>query len=375
MLVAPAWRVTWPDRTSGEDHAGNMDSVTQAVLGAGIAGALMGRRYGRKALVAGAVLGTLPDLDVLIDYGNPLLQMINHRGFSHSVFVLTGLSLLLAWLARRFRLHDDGRGYGRLLLTIWLVLITHTLLDALTSYGTQLLWPLRPTPASWSSVFIIDPFYTLPLLIGVLVALFTGLRPAVCKALGGLLLIGAGYLLASQAAKHWAEDRVRDMLADQGRTPVAMFSAAQPFNIVLWRVVARMEDGNYVEAVTGMLDDREPEFIEFPSNAGLGAALHPREALEGLRWFTGDWLRYDDIDGQLVVSDLRMGIGTGHYSFRFLIGHRDADTGQWQAVEPAYWHGGPASRDMEALKSTLARVWQTGSPLPLAMWNQRMTLP
>jgi len=351
-----------------------MDSVTQAALGAGIAGALMGPHYGRKAIVAGAALATLPDLDILIRYGDPLSQMINHRGFSHSLFVLTALALFLGWLARRFRLHRDGQGYGRLLLTLWLILITHPLLDAFTSYGTQLWWPLRPTPASWSSLFIIDPFYTAPLLIGVLIALLIGPRQAMCRALAWLLVVSTGYLVASQAAKHWAENRVHDMLAEQGRQPVAMFSVPQPFNIVLWRVVARMEDGNYIEAITGMLDDRPPEFIQFPSNAALGAALQPRTAIEGLRWFTGDWLRYDDIDGQLVVSDLRMGIGTGHYSFRFLIGEYDSDAGQWQAVTPVYWRGGPASRDMAALKSTLARVW-TGSPLPLAMWNLRMTMP
>src|SRR3546814_16819747 len=66
-----------------------MDSLTQAVLGAGIQGAMLGRYHGRKALAAGALLATLPDLDVLIDYGDPVSGMINHRGFSHSVFILT----------------------------------------------------------------------------------------------------------------------------------------------------------------------------------------------------------------------------------------------------------------------------------------------
>lgn len=352
-----------------------MDSLTQAALGAGIAGTLMGHRYGRKAIVAGAALATLPDLDVIIDYGDPLSQMINHRGFSHSLFVLTAFSLFLAWLARRVRLIGDGGDYRRLLATIWLVLITHPLLDAFTSYGTQLWWPLRPTPASWSSVFIIDPFYTLPLLFGVLAALAAGPGPAMRRTLAWLLFIGAAYLLTSLGAKQWAENRVKSMLAEMGKRPVATFSVPQPFSIVLWRVVARLDNGNYVEAVTGMLDKREPEFVEFPSNAALGAALHPRRHIDGLRWFTGDWLRYDEINGQLVVSDLRMGISTGHYSFRFLIGERDAATGQWKAITPRYWHGGPARRDLAALRASLMRVWRTTTPLPLAAWNARMTLP
>lgn len=92
-----------------------MDSLTQAVLGASVQGALLGRWQGRKALLYGALLGTLPDLDVLIDYGDAVANMTRHRGFSHSLFVLTGFSLLLAWLLRGFRPHP-GYGGGRLSL-------------------------------------------------------------------------------------------------------------------------------------------------------------------------------------------------------------------------------------------------------------------
>src|SRR5690625_7966702 len=101
-----------------------MDSITQAALGAGIAGAMLGRRHGRKAVIDGALLGTLPDLDILIDYGDPLSQMINHRGFSHSVFVLTAFSIMLTWLIWRWR-PRTGDTVLRLFLTIWLVLMTH----------------------------------------------------------------------------------------------------------------------------------------------------------------------------------------------------------------------------------------------------------
>src|SRR5690606_8928769 len=107
---APCHRLTWwpPWCASGIQKPDRLflDSITQAALGAGIAGAMLGRRLGRKALIAGAVLGTLPDLDILIGYGDPLSQMINHRGFSHSVFVLTALSALLTWLVHRWRPRD-----------------------------------------------------------------------------------------------------------------------------------------------------------------------------------------------------------------------------------------------------------------------------
>src|SRR5690606_41671741 len=67
--------------------------------------------------------------------------------------------------------------------TLWLVLATHPLLDAMTAYGTQLLWPLTPTPTAWSSLFIIDPFYTLPLFATVTAALIMGMRPALTRTL------------------------------------------------------------------------------------------------------------------------------------------------------------------------------------------------
>lgn len=127
-----------------------MDSITQAVLGASIQGALLGRWQGRKALLYGAMLATVPDLDVVMEYGDAVANMTYHRGFSHSLFVLSGFALLLTWLARRFRPHP-GYSANRLLLTLWLVLITHPLLDAFTSYGTQLFWPLMPTPTAWSA--------------------------------------------------------------------------------------------------------------------------------------------------------------------------------------------------------------------------------
>ena len=80
-----------------------MDSITQAALGASLAGAVAGKTLGRSALLVGAVLGTLPDLDVIIDYGTAVANFTQHRGFSHSLFVLLPLSVLLAFALHRWR--------------------------------------------------------------------------------------------------------------------------------------------------------------------------------------------------------------------------------------------------------------------------------
>ncbi|UYO94319.1 metal-dependent hydrolase [Pollutimonas sp. M17] len=348
-----------------------MDSLTQAVLGAGIQGAMLGRHQGRKALAAGALLATLPDLDVLIDYGDPVSGMINHRGFSHSVFVLTALALALTALFRYWRPspHYSAR---RLFLTLWLVLITHPLLDAFTSYGTQLWWPLRPTPTSWSSIFIIDPFFTLPLFATVAAAAIVGLprkaRGALCWTLGWC----AAYLALSVGAKSAVEAKARQDMDRDGIAVSAMFSTPEPFNIVLWRVVAKADDDSYIETVRSVFDTGPSESIRRPLNTALADLLPESSRLAGLRWFTDNWLRYDDIDGRLVVSDLRMGLGGGYYSFRFEMARRTGPEGRWAAISPVYW---PGQRGTEHLSAVLRRAWQSTPPLPLAQWERNMTQP
>lgn len=346
-----------------------MDSITQAVLGAGICGAMLGRAHGRKAIVAGAVLGTLPDLDVVIRYADPVSAMIHHRGFSHSVFVLTVLSFALTAALRRWR-PSAQYGPSRLFWAIWLTLITHTLLDAFTAYGTQLLWPFRPTPTAWSTLFIIDPFFTVPLTLAVVAALAGGVGPRSRRALKWTLAWCCIYLAASIVFKNMMESRVRHHLESEGITMQAMFSTPQPFNILLWRVVARGIDDHYYESTISVLDRDPPQWLRQPLNSELAGSVPPSAQLDGLRWFSGDWLRYDDIAGHLVVSDLRMGLGAGYYSFRFLFARRPEPHAAWKLETPSYW---PGKRGTAELPAILNRVWRQNPPLPQARWAERMT--
>ena len=346
-----------------------MDSITQAALGAGICGAMLGRFHGRKAILAGAVLGTLPDLDVVIRYADPVSAMIHHRGFSHSLFVLTLLSVALTALLRRWR-PSAQYGASRLFWAIWLTLITHTLLDAFTAYGTQLWWPLRPTPTAWSSLFIIDPFFTVPLTLAVVVALFGGVGNRCLRAMQWTLAWCCIYLVASIVFKNLMESRVRQSLEGEGITVQAMFSTPQPFNILLWRVVARSPDDHYYESTLSVLDRQPPQWLRQPLNSHLARTMTPLPQLDGLRWFSGDWLRYDDVQGHLVVSDLRMGLGAGYYSFRFLFARRSAPNEPWVPETPEHW---PGERGTTELSAVIQRIWRENPPLPQATWAERMT--
>ena len=344
-----------------------MDSITQAVLGAALQGAVLGRIQGRRSLIYGAALGTLPDLDVVIRYADPVSQMTFHRGFSHSIFVLTGLALLLAWLvAWRW----PGRGYtpGRLFLAFWLALVTHPVLDAFTVYGTQLFWPLHLTPESWAAVFIIDPVYTVPLLLAVGYAAIRGLKgratAMLCLALG-LSTLYLGFGLAGRMA---AEQRFHLALQAQGVEASEVRAVPIAFNSLIWRVLAKTPDGDYYEGVSSGFDREPPEMLHQSRNLEAAKVLAGSPLYERLRWFTDDWLRYDIIGDALVVTDLRMGM-PGNYSFRFEMARRDA-AGQWAVIQPRGWVGGGAASlfDGERLSLIWRRILDQQPPLPLAVW-------
>lgn len=350
-----------------------MDSVTQAVLGASICGSLLGRQYGRKAVLSGAIIATLPDLDVFIQYGDPITAMVSHRGFSHSLFVLSAATLLVAILWKL--LFAQARvSAGRLGLAVGLSLITHPLLDAFTSYGTQLLWPLPATPATWSSIFIIDPLYTAPLLIATLIGLIRGPAAITPRACNWALLLSSVYLAASVGAKFWAEHQATAQLKEQGVSIQRVYSAAQPMNILLWRVLVRDTQDQECEVVVGLLDHlRAPkghryESLCLPLNSDYTQLFPPLTQLEQLRWFSDNWLRYDIIDDLLVVSDVRMSLGPGQYSFRFVVAERIAPD-SWLPVIPYRWAGG---HNMALLKPVLRRIWEPVPALPLQEWAQRI---
>lgn len=308
-----------------------MDSLTQIVLGASVAAAVVPPAHRRAALLAGALLGTLPDLDVLplafVD--DPVARMTWHRSVSHSLFVLLPLAGLL-WLGlRRFdrRVREAPRPW---LAAIVLALGTHPLLDAHTVYGTQLWWPLPVAPTMWSTIFIIDPLYALPLLFGVLLAWRRGAAASARPALMIGLALSSTYLGWTWVAKAQVDRQFDAALADAGLAQAPRFSVPMPFTSFVWRAVALTPDG-YVDAVTA------------PWRSGLVLRLHraDAEALhwsrsdgaagERLDWFAHGFLRADTVADELVLSDLRMGLEPDYF-FRFAVATREQGT--WQPMPP-----------------------------------------
>ena len=310
-----------------------MDSLSQLLLGAAVAGAAVPAGHRRAAMLAGAALGTLPDLDsfpIALFTDDPVALMTLHRGFSHSLFVLP----LLAWgiwaLFRRRggRVAQAPRGW---FWAIQLALVTHPLLDAFTVYGTQLLWPLATPPVMWSSMFIIDPLYTIWLLLGVAIAAFAGARPLARRALVAGLVLGTAYLGWSLLAKAMVEREAERSLAAIGLQDAPRFSVPMPFNTLLWRVVAMTPDG-FVEGEHSLVADTRPiAFRHHASDVQALAQVQQFPAVRRLTWFNHGFMKASERDGQLVLSDLRMG-AEPDYSFNFAVARRDDDG--WREIPP-----------------------------------------
>ncbi|WP_052383990.1 metal-dependent hydrolase [Litchfieldella xinjiangensis] len=328
-----------------------MDSLTQAALGAAIGGTLMGRRLGRKAVVIGAVLGTLPDLDVALDYGDAVANYTRHRGFSHSLFVLTGLGTLLAWLCSRF-----ARGQPIAFRHWWSLfmacLITHPLLDAVTTYGTQLFWPLDIRPSAWPLVFIIDPIYSALLVVGILIALVTGRS---WHAPAWALSLSCLYLIASLGVKGVVESRIAPVLAEHGLSEAPRLIQPTPFNILLWRVSIVDGDTQH-ETWVGLFDgSQSPRLESFTRGSEFEPHALALDKGTRLAWFAGPFLRYAVVPLEgvetLTATDLRLGF-PGFHPFTFALAHAD-DQGDWQPIKTHQVE--PEDGDSRA---ALMRLWQ-----------------
>lgn len=298
-----------------------MDSASQFLLGAAVGVATMGRRTAPwKAALWGGIAGTLPDLDSFIDHGDAIADMTLHRAESHALFWQTlaspALAALPAWL------HGEQAAFRRWWLAMWLVLITHPLLDAMTVYGTQLLLPFSNFPVGLGSIFIIDPLYTLPLLIGGIGALVARTDRRLAWNAAGLVL-STVYLAWGAVTQMHVESVARASLPPAEQDTAQVLVTPTPFNSVLWRVLVRRADG-YAEGFYSLLDQTPRlRFERFPHDLRLEAELKRANhgALARMAAFTHGFYALKEENGRVRLTDLRMG-QEPNYTFSFHIADR-----------------------------------------------------
>jgi len=291
-----------------------MDSL---VLGSAVGEAVLGKKIGPKASLYGAVLGTLPDLDVLW-VKDAVASFTEHRSFSHSVFILFLLAVVLSVLFKRCNHSKQGSNnisYSYWMFSVYLMLVTHPLLDWCTTYGTQLLWPFTNYPFALNNVFIIDPFYTIPLLIGLLWTVISRWRVPLKVA----LFYSCGYLLLSFVLQQSQISYFSNHYKQQGISPSKSLTQATPFNVLLWKNIAMVEGGYWVSyrSVFDSSDDAVQSLFFKSDESQLNLSQGSPE-LAKLKLFSKGFYRIKKIDDGVWFSDIRMG-SFGGFVFNFEI--------------------------------------------------------
>ena len=328
-----------------------MDSLSQIALGAAVGEATLGKKVGKPAVVWGGTCGLLPDLDVLVPLGDAVKNFTYHRSASHSLLVLTLLTPLMVKIILK-RHPDSARYQSRWYALVFLAFITHILLDGLTVYGTQILWPLTTPPVMWSTIFIIDPVYSLPLIFGVLAAFRMSRETSTGHFINQVcLVLSSLYLVWSIGVKVHVVNVARESLAQNNINYNRILTVPSPFNTFLWRILV-MDETSYFEGYYSIFDkDRSVDYTSYENGKKRLKGLEDHWPVNRLQWFTQGFYSARQDSEKIIITDLRMGT-EGGYIFRFQVGKISDGV-----VEPAKSRRVKSQVQLKMLGAIWKRIW------------------
>ena len=284
-----------------------MDPITQGTLGAVMPQSLARSDHLRSYAVLGFFSGLAPDLDIFISSAtDPFLYLEFHRQFSHSLIFIPVGAMLCCLLIRPLlaRLTGSPMPWREAYLACLLGYATHGLLDACTSYGTQLFWPFSTMRVAWNSVSVVDPLFTLPLM-GLVAAAFVTRRRK-------LALVGVGwavvYILIGVAQHQRVLDAASSLALQRGHSAVKVTVKPGFANLLVWKSIYEANGRYWVDGVRAGLPIT---ICPGESAAKLSMAMHlpwldlnsqQARDIERFRWFSNDFLALDQQDPFYVVD-------------------------------------------------------------------------
>lgn len=288
-----------------------MDSVTQIVLGAAVGEAVLGKKVGNKAVLWGAVAGTIPDLDIIPgSFMDTVARLDFHRGLSHSILFCLILAPILGALIAKLHRQENASKWDWTRLLFW-SLVTHPLLDCFTTWGTQLFWPFEYRVA-FNSIFVIDPLYSLPLIVCVIWLL--------CKERGSPirrkinitgLALSSGYLLLTLVNKQMMNQNFENILNAQNIKYSRFTTQPTPVNNMLWTVTAETEDGFSVGYHSFLDNHDDTPFLHFKKGHHLLGTFAENEKVKKLLALTRGYFTVESNESGLTIRDLRFGLING----------------------------------------------------------------
>jgi len=281
----------------------SMDLITQGLLGAVVGQAGFKKTLGRKAIAYGAIIGMVPDADVFFKLfsADICAEMLYHRGFTHSLFFAPLLAPLAGWLCNYFYKHQQQTSW----IGLWFWgLITHPLLDIFTVYGTQLLAPFSTHRFSFSAVPILDPFYSLPLLLSIITGWFLKKRVTLSRILAsGVLLVTTMYLFLGVTV----HDQTLKFVREHEKKPLVRMEAFTTMFSIFYRRVVIEEPHQFRVGYINMLRLTPIKWHEL-SKANVASRIQLIREIKIFYWFADDWVLPMHEGETLTFYDLRFGI-------------------------------------------------------------------
>ena len=285
-----------------------MDSLTQIVLGASVGEVVLGKKVGNKAILWGAIAGTLPDLDVLLRYFTDEISSTQmHRGFSHSIVFAVLIAPLLGWIAKKIHFKLKEVSFKDWTKLFFWTTVTHPLLDAHTTWGTQFFWPFNYRLA-YQNIFVVDPLYTLPFLMFLIIVMTLKKdNPKRSKFNTIGLSLSSTYLLLTLIFKWISFQEFKEGLENQEIEYVEIDTKPSPLNSILWSSLIETDKG-YRTAYYSLFDKQEITYSkEFLKNHHLLEPYLEQKVIKQLIDISAGWYRIEEKNGKLLFWDLRFG--------------------------------------------------------------------
>jgi inner membrane protein len=291
-----------------------MDTITHTVLGACTGELIAGRKMGKKAMLVGAIVNNLPDIDMVGNFWTTQAQgLLTHRGLTHSFFFLVLVSPLLAWLTPKI-FRKAGMSFRQWLWLISHGLLLHIVLDACTTYGTGWFEPFSHYRVSFNTLFILDPFFMLPMLIGAIVLLVLNKNKIKARSIVSATALSMSllYLISCICIKLYVNKVFRREYTFKKIEVDRFIGSPTPMNNLMWYSLAQDKKGDYYVGYYSILDE-DTHFPQFKINRNDSLLNSYRQNIDVQRLirFCKQYYTLKKIDGGVQISDMRFGqIGT-----------------------------------------------------------------
>ena len=265
-----------------------MDSISQIALGAGVGELVLGKKIGNKALLIGAIAGTVPDLDVFVNMFVHLSEseaLHIHRSYSHAAVPQLFIALPFTYLT--YILFKRKIAFSRWYLLWYLCFLTHTLLDCCTTYGTQLFLPFSNFLVGLNNISVVDPLYTIPFLLLLIILLFYNKESRTRRIIAWLsVIISTAYIGYSTINKFQSEKFFKQALQQQKIEYTTLSTSPTLFTSWLWNMVAYNDSMIYVSEYSVFQKSQEATIHAYKRNLDLLNESKSSDAVKTLLWFS-----------------------------------------------------------------------------------------